>query len=780
LIWENAEGQRLDLAASAPGLIEQIRPRLDQIFADNQGEWRRESVAVQEAIARRLQGEQVPPDELPERLAREVVSEQQERFFARMLGDPWLASRHPDLGRLLVEHARAYLAVRALEDADASAQQALRARTLEQARREHPTRSLIPEWIEELLATALAPPQQAREATAPARMQAAMEAQNLAQSAFLFARGAAFRAEIEPGLRRALESEEQPAQTFLWARRLRDPKRWTIVRHAPTREGSDAGGVWYSAIEEETSRVATDRAFWRLRQAFFRAYSFLHNGTIWLVQENVWSGRLGLRALFGAEPFSPRMEVDRKTGAIVPSKERIPTYRSRLRALWAGVRASRQAFEAKPDTGFVGKAFSRWINRLWNHVIKGAVGTLLIAVFQPLFTGVNLLGSTLLALTSVVWAPLASVVVWLGQMLLVDRARAGRGRRYFPLSGYLLIDIGLKGVGQVALALGLAGAAHPIAAALIVAASGLRAAARSLYDELLFAVVIRRLGRVPARDGFLARRVEGPGVSASFYYQVSPGLVLLVLQATMEQEEIRIYQEKTEAEIRGPERDLARFTAEVLGAFADSPSPSDRSRKLVEQTTARHLDALQQALAPRHELLGTLTDLGDPGRIRQTRRDLGDTVEQAIPRVRAFYEERILPRLTPDEGELLWADRGLRRGDFRGLTLRLLEGAFSPALLSPLEDTDRALRLVVDHLDLHDYLRALEEGSPIGDDLDLVREPDHAGPLATVTRAPLDPASLFDPQPAGLAELLQVPPPRVDRVKERVPAAPGEGVPSAA
>jgi len=56
----------------------------------------------------------------------------------------------------------------------------------------------------------------------------------------------------------------------------------------------------------------------------------------------------------------------------------------RLRALWRHVRRSRAAFESEPETGLIGKGFSRHLNRAWNYVAKGALGTIvLVCVSVP-------------------------------------------------------------------------------------------------------------------------------------------------------------------------------------------------------------------------------------------------------------------------------------------------------------------------------------------------------------------------------------------------------------
>ena len=78
--------------------------------------------------------------------------------------------------------------------------------------------------------------------------------------------------------------------------------------------------------------------------------------------------------------------------------------------------------------------------------------------------------------------------------------------------------MGVLGFGQSIVALLLA-ALHPAAALALVVCARCATGARSLYDAVVFHALVRNLGRVPARDAFLARRVAGPGLSHQVYFQ---------------------------------------------------------------------------------------------------------------------------------------------------------------------------------------------------------------------------------------------------------------------
>ena len=43
---------------------------------------------------------------------------------------------------------------------------------------------------------------------------------------------------------------------------------------------------------------------------------------------------------------------------------------------------------------------------------------------------------------------------------------------------------------------------------------------RAIWDAFMFHAVIKKRGRVPAQDGFIARRTAGPGLASNYFYQV--------------------------------------------------------------------------------------------------------------------------------------------------------------------------------------------------------------------------------------------------------------------
>ena len=63
--------------------------------------------------------------------------------------------------------------------------------------------------------------------------------------------------------------------------------------------------------------------------------------------------------------------------------------------------------------------------------------------------------------------------------------------------------------------------------------------------DIQFFVVLQLLvskrARVPLGDGFLARRIAGPGLAGAFFYQIRTEQALFALETKMELDQLRAY-----------------------------------------------------------------------------------------------------------------------------------------------------------------------------------------------------------------------------------------------
>jgi hypothetical protein len=110
----------------------------------------------------------------------------------------------------------------------------------------------------------------------------------------------------------------------------------------------------------------------------------------------------------------------------------------RINAVWLHVAKSRANFESKPDRGLIGKDSVRWLNKFWNYLIIGFIGTLLISVVQPTLTIVNVIASVGLVLTSLAWAPGVAILRYFSDILIYNPERKKVSFYFYNFFPFLL------------------------------------------------------------------------------------------------------------------------------------------------------------------------------------------------------------------------------------------------------------------------------------------------------------------------------------------------------
>lgn len=163
-----------------------------------------------------------------------------------------------------------------------------------------------------------------------------------------------------------------------------------------------------------------------------------------------WCSPIGLRALFCIEPFMPDLELSQVNGTLFPRKTSLTyTICSRLINLWRHISKSRTHFETKPDTGFIGKGFTRHINRIWNYFIKGFFGTITLLIILPILSLTAVLSSLLIGCTSIFWMPIFTLTLQITNGLIYDLDSPRQNKnRYFILFEALIWNIGIQGCVQ--------------------------------------------------------------------------------------------------------------------------------------------------------------------------------------------------------------------------------------------------------------------------------------------------------------------------------------------
>jgi len=632
------------------------------------------------------------------------------RFLEALRHDATLEGLSPGLGRMLADHAQALRIVTSIELDEAERLARVREEARAHLKERYPVRSRIGPWLERWLSRALEDDRNQVRWRVHERIRDELDAAKLPAQAKIVAASLAFHRTMEPAVRAALEAARRPAATFEWSRRIWQPRNWVVTKVSDP----NTGETRFQYQTQHTRVVTTAMRGWRWYNAALRTGVWLNNSLFQLVPTALWNGRLGLHALFGLRPFYARMTIDPIAGALVPDPYSItPTMASRVGDLWKDVRRSRDEFEAQPDVGFIGKRFTRWFHRGWNYGVRGGGGTVLLVLGQPILTLANVGVSGMLAASAVAWVPAASAAKMVVNATLWDfeDPDTEHSRPILPLlaqvGGRIVVEGGAQTIAGASLGLIM----DPARFLLRGTAGNLRALTRTTYDWLIFGVVIRPLGRVPARDGFLARHVAGPGLASHYYVQLKPELALLAIQSQLEREELRYYRDRAAREIGMPRAKAEEFLTHVFGPVLAGAAWGSALKAPLERAENAQLGALHQAVRAREVLLSKASHPASPWEVRQSQADLVETLRVGSGLVQQFCTERLLPSMGPQQRADFWRRRKLRPEDWVGLTQELLSRSFSPAILQPLEETDQTFRLVVAHPALRDQLKGLERGA---------------------------------------------------------------------
>lgn len=136
----------------------------------------------------------------------------------------------------------------------------------------------------------------------------------------------------------------------------------------------------------------------------FRTITWILNIAYVLGYVVPFSSPFSIRAIFYKRPFLPDLELSQVNGTLCPKKSsQVETLSSRLISIWRQVSKARTKFESEPDIGFLGKGWNRFVNRVWNIVIKGIIPSALLIIFFPILAAIISIGSFILALTTPLW-----------------------------------------------------------------------------------------------------------------------------------------------------------------------------------------------------------------------------------------------------------------------------------------------------------------------------------------------------------------------------------------
>ncbi len=532
-----------------------------------------------------------------------------------------------------------------------------------------------------------------------------------------------FEKNQSPGLLKKAERDwkkgigRNPARVFEYYRNYWNPKV-SIDNSGPK--------PIYMLDDSKISTIDTSGYFWRFQSVGLRSVNMINNAFKWSLKDQIWNGSFGLKSqfgdLFGISQFSLDYDVDESTGEFVVAEysPEVYSYGKRLKDVWSRAKASRAAYDAKPDHGFLPKNFTRALHIIWRYGLRGPVETVAIGVGQPVGTVLNVGVSGGIGLGSVVWGPAVALLGYGGNTLLWDTMSPKRTNKYGSHPQFLAAprivvgDIGVNGLVQTvtAGAWGLAG--EPTTWGLSTLFTSGRYLTRQFYDFLSYGLIIRPLGRIPYENGIWAYHSAGPKISEKKLLQLDSGVALLALTAGLEQKELVAFKKLHETEIRKPLKEYNAFMNKLLIPMGIKMNPVSPVLNKSERKNMKELNRVAELRERRLDRVLEKPDEAPLIRIKESEMEslkhLGAEVTQR------FYQDRIFPLMTESQKNLFWVRQKLKKGNWSGVSQKILKSVLSENLFRPTKDFDQAMVVEISHPKLLKHFHDVIAGIPLESD----------------------------------------------------------------
>ncbi|KAL5274492.1 hypothetical protein ACFFRR_000922 [Megaselia abdita] len=722
------KGQRIDLRLFSKDIMRKALPILIGILERETRGW---FLQFRERLISELRDKKLTDKEIEEEVNEAVMKEYLQRVYSSILSNSDLKELGEGIPQLLVQQAQSVVIMhksitKVQKDMNRSRDDHQKCLA-----NDHSVLSRVAPWIRSKLRRA--EESKLNKSTWLAHEEAIQmcNQHNLEQTSYFLNKDLVFMKEREPVLWKELQNAKTPTRSFQWACRIWAPKYWIIRRNfqgqseiIPTvisnqatsivTPRSDPSQPVYLVEKEITRTTSTRWPFWRVLNFLQRIWCWTWNILFLLGILVPWCSPLGVRALCCVKPFMPDLELSQINGTLFPRKASITqTLASRLIELWRHISKARTHFETEPDTGFIGKGFTRNMDRVWNYFFKGFLGTVLLLIGFPLICLITTVLSIFLAVTSPVWVPVFTTALHLYMILIYDLDSPDPSKnRYCILLEALIWNIFIQGMVQPVVAVFIAAIICPLTSIVVLIIGAIRYSLRLLWDSASFHMFIKKCGRVPASNSFAVRRIAGPGLALDYYFIIRPEQALAAFEAKMELDELQAYKQSVEKTIVQPQKDFSQFVEACFGPF---------SAQLAKVGPYRALDReAQDLLSSLHEKLEKRTrelDVGlDPvvkSRIKLNTVELKIAIQLGAHMLEKFYPSHVIGRLTINEDEF-WDNKGLSTNDWPGLAGLLYTEIFSLDFLTPLSETDTHFKLEPHpHMDLIRYSEMVQNATDV-------------------------------------------------------------------
>lgn len=484
--------------------------------------------------------------------------------------------------------------------------------------------------------------------------------------------------------KKRLQKKKIPIAGHTYSFRIWNPKSWIITQN----------GTHFDVKDSHSFAIKSLFPGWKIANIFVRFASYFWNGNfyLWYIMTRE---AFSLRSLVGIDNYYAGIKVDHGSGSLTPVHSR-STWFGRISKLWSNIKASRSSFEDQPDKGIIGKGITRIFNVLWNYGFKGILGTLLCLLLHPILAILCIVTCFTGLITSPIWAMLCSVFMYLFDILVYDSvsdfvsADTMSGEEFrksiFPLMASVLYRMLLAGIGQFILSI-VSMFAVSIGGLFVLLWSFVSNGIRSVYDAFVYYAILKHHAKVPAADGFLQKRIGGPGLSGSYYYEINRKLGLLAIQHALEELEMKIYEDRMKEIIKKPLQDLNEFYSkyEKLGLIVDRERKMDNT---FDNTRRLLLNRLSSQIRDHRESTGLRMPYNSNLRmVKMNSAELQATLEGGSILCNKFMQ-KLMVQMTEDEQSKFWSSKRIKQFDYLALSSHCLEKVFGQQITVSIEAED--------------------------------------------------------------------------------------------
>lgn len=446
---------------------------------------------------------------------------------------------------------------------------------------------------------------------------------------------------------------------------------------------------------------------------FFRLWADIIRFVYWTIDLTYYSfryamtGSFGLKGLFYWERYHRDYSCDHNTGAIYNDRDEVNPVIVKFNNILEGISKSRMAFESSPDNGFFGKTVSRVFNLIECYILRLIiVGIFLVLLCHPLLNVIVTAVCLFLSFTSFVWVILwitiCNLFRWLiydyealdyGNYLINDKRIRGFWNKlkspasWFPLI-ILKLNCLLRGVFRVIWVFFLT-LLYPVLALFIFLFAIFTICFKSIYDFIMFNLLIKCCAKVPQQDSAVAKRIAGPGISHNLFCNLSIDDAIILVQSLLEKIQLEKYQKQVIRALETPLKYTKNTLKSVMFPFLSEGSEylNFAGIERIDGVTQTLIRSLQKQVSERMKQLPAL------------RKDLTGFKIKFFDEELTFIKNICLQILRKNLmglkiHDFIWQRYQIPEGKYKLLMSKVLKEAFgSETIFETVEETDQRIVL---------------------------------------------------------------------------------------